>query len=141
MMAQSRDGIAGSRTRADRVATLMVGVLIAAAALAATVRPEPAVAVQRLPSGFVLQDIATGMTSPSASGPCDLLTDFAFLPDEGFVAVLETSADGRRHSFGSIVVEPDGTLWTTVGDGVVELSGFARTSSMGTWSGTGRPAQ
>ncbi|WP_324143497.1 PQQ-dependent sugar dehydrogenase [Intrasporangium sp.] len=209
MMAQSPDGIAGSRARAGRVAALMVGVLIAAAALAATVRPEPAVAVQRLPSGFVLQDIATGMTAPSASGPGDLLTDFAFLPDESFVAVgkygrvqwvprtgtprrlasltvnaagdlglvsvaaapdyetsraiytartvpstgpgsgangilrlsrwtvvvdqdglptglsderavFETSSDGRWHSFGSIVVEPDGTLWTTVGDGVVE---------------------
>ncbi|HEY9494625.1 MAG TPA: PQQ-dependent sugar dehydrogenase [Intrasporangium sp.] len=211
MMAHTSDGVARSRTRAGSVAALMVGVLIAAGALTATVRPEPAVAAQRLPSGFVLQDIATGMSPPSSAGPGDLLTDFDYLADESFFAVgkygrvqwvpktgtprriasltvnttgdlglisvavapdyetshaiytaravpstasgsgangilrlsrwtvvvdqgglptglsneravLETSADGRMHSFGSILVDPDGTIWVSIGDGVVNVT-------------------
>ncbi|HEX5967764.1 MAG TPA: PQQ-dependent sugar dehydrogenase, partial [Intrasporangium sp.] len=196
------------RGRTGLVGVLAVAVLLTST-IVATVGPREAAAAQRLPSGFVLQDIATGMTPPSTAGPGDLLTDFAFLPDESFLAVgkygrvqwvprtgtprriasltvnatgdlglvsvavaadyessraiytaralpsagpgsgetgilrlsrwtvvvdegglptglsderavFETSSDGRWHSFGSIVVEPDGTLWTSVGDGVVE---------------------
>ena len=79
MMAHTSDGIARSRTRAGRVAALLVGALVAAT-FVATSRPEPAVAAQRLPSGFLLQDIATGMAPPSSAGPGDLLTDFDRMP-------------------------------------------------------------
>ncbi|GAB3069444.1 PQQ-dependent sugar dehydrogenase [Intrasporangium mesophilum] len=62
------------------VPTVIASVLLlagpAATATAATV----------LPTGFLLQDIDTGMVPPSTSGPGDLLTDFAYLPDESFIA-------------------------------------------------------
>lgn len=193
-----------------------VGLLAAAATLVAVALVVPAVpvapasAAPALPSGFVLQDLATGMTPPSSAGPGDLLSDFAYLPDESILAagkfgkvqwvpkaggpgvprqvamltvnaagdlglvsiavapdfetshrvytaravpstapgsgangvlrlsewvasvgadgnpvslgnertLLQTSADASMHSLGSIVTEPDGTLWLSIGDGV-----------------------
>ncbi|WP_353510381.1 PQQ-dependent sugar dehydrogenase [Intrasporangium sp.] len=211
MMAHTSDGIARSRIRAGRVAALMVAGLIATTALVASVGSHEATAAQRLPSGFILQDISTGMTPPSAAGPGDLLTDFDYLPDESFFAVgkyglvqwvpksgtprriaslsvvttgdlglvsvavapdyessrtiytaralpstgpgsgetgilrlskwtvvvdrdglptglsderalLETSSDGWMHTFGSVLVEPDATIWVSIGDGVINVT-------------------
>ena len=194
----------------------LIILVVAAAALVAVslvvpgVRVAPVSAATTVPSGFVLQDLATGMTPPSSAGPGDLLTDFAYLPDESILAagkygrvqwvpkaggpgvprqvamltvnaaqdlglvsiavandfetshlvytaralpstasgsgangllrlsewkatvgadgnpvslgsertLLQTSADASMHSVGSIVTEPDGTLWLSIGDGV-----------------------
>ena len=184
--------------------------MVAVSLVVPTVRVAPASAAPALPSGFVLQDLATGLTPPSSTGPGDLLSDFAYLPDESILAagkygkvqwvpraggpgvprqvamltvngagdlglvsiavapdfetshlvytaravtstatgsgvngllrlsewkatvgadgnpvslgsertLLQTSADANMHSVGSIITEPDGSLWLTIGDEV-----------------------
>ncbi|MGH3715111.1 MAG: PQQ-dependent sugar dehydrogenase [Micromonosporaceae bacterium] len=47
----------------------------------------PAEAAPVLPSGFVLRDIPTGLAPPSETGPGDLLTDFAYLPDSSLLVI------------------------------------------------------
>jgi glucose/arabinose dehydrogenase len=53
-----------------------------------TTAGRPAQAAERvLQPGFVLRDIPTGMRPTTGSDPGDLLTDFAYLPDESVLAV------------------------------------------------------
>jgi glucose/arabinose dehydrogenase len=69
-----------------RVALLVV--LVAVLGLVtATGRQAASAAERKLPTGFVLRDIATGMNPSSGADPGDLLTDFAWLPDESLLAV------------------------------------------------------
>ncbi len=49
--------------------------------------PDARAAALSLPAGFVLRDIPVGMRGASGSDPGDLLTDFAYLPDESVLAV------------------------------------------------------
>ncbi|MEO7423137.1 MAG: PQQ-dependent sugar dehydrogenase [Ornithinibacter sp.] len=204
-------GWSTSVARGRPVLALAVAVFLTTVSILVPGLPTPlARAAAALPSGFVLQDLATGMTPPSSAGPGDLLTDFVFLPDESILAagkygkvqwvpkpggpgvprqvatltvnsaqdlglvsiaiapdfetshlvytaravpstaagsgangllrlsewtatvgadgnptslgsertLLQTSADASMHSLGSIVTEPDGTLWLSIGDGV-----------------------
>ena len=214
-MADARGRRNAVRRRADRSRSLVALAAVAVLTVATLVLPgfpaQRADAAPTLPSGFVLQDLATGMTPPSGAGPGDLLSDFAYLPDESMLAagkygkvqwvprpggpgtprtvasltvnaaqdlglvsiavapdfedsrlvytagpcrarppgsgangllrlsawtadrrrrrapgrpsadertLLQTSADASMHSVGSIVVEPDGTIWLSIGDGV-----------------------
>ncbi len=69
-----------------RVALLFV--LVTLLGLVVTTGRDTAVAAERkLPAGFVLRDIATGMRASNGADPGDLLTDFAWLPDESLLAV------------------------------------------------------
>ena len=65
---------------------LVAPVLVASTALVIG-SGRDAEAATTLPAGFILQDLATGMVPQSATGPGDLLTDFAYLPDESLIAV------------------------------------------------------
>ena len=203
---------AGAALSQRRVVSLAAAAaaMVAVSLVVPTVRVAPASAAPALPSGFVLQDLATGLTPPSSTGPGDLLSDFAYLPDESILAagkygkvqrvpraggpgvprqvamltvngagdlglvsiavapdfetshlvytaravpstatgsgvngllrlsewkatvgadgnpvslgsertLLQTSADANMHSVGSIITEPDGSLWLTIGDEV-----------------------
>ncbi len=205
---RDRRGTRGIRWRAS---LLLSTVLILVATVPLVLAPaRSADAASTLPPGFVLLDIQTGMVPPSSAGPGDLLTDFAWLPDESILAtgkygrvqwvpkvgtprqvaalavnatsdlglisiaiaadyattrhvytartvassamgsganglmrlsrwtvttdtagsptgladevtVLETSADSAIHSFGSLVVGRDGTMWVSVGDSTTNL--------------------
>jgi uncharacterized protein with LGFP repeats/glucose/arabinose dehydrogenase len=55
--------------------------------------PHSAMAAQRLPSGFIVNDIPTGLRPPGAADPGDLLTDFGFLPDDG--GIISVGKNGR----------------------------------------------
>ncbi|MDF3046214.1 MAG: repeat-containing protein involved in peptidoglycan biosynthesis [Ornithinibacter sp.] len=213
-MAEARGRRNAVRRGPDRSRSLVALAAVAVLTVATLILPgfpaPRADAAPTLPSGFVLQDLATGMTPPSGAGPGDLLSDFAYLPDESLLAagkygkvqwvprpggpgtprqvasltvnaaqdlglvsiavapdfedsrlvytaralpsaaagsgangllrlsawtaavdtaghpvslgnertLLQTSADASMHSVGSIVVEPDGTIWLSIGDGV-----------------------
>jgi glucose/arabinose dehydrogenase len=71
----------------DRRFRVRAGFLVCAlfAGLPAVSVTPLAVAAVALPSGFVLQDMATGLRPPVGSDPGDLLTDFTFLPDESIL--------------------------------------------------------
>ncbi len=70
-----------------RVAPLLL-VLATVAALVVTAGPPAArAAAQVLPPGFVLRDIATGLRPPTGADPGDLVTDFAYLPDESLLVI------------------------------------------------------
>jgi glucose/arabinose dehydrogenase len=62
-------------------------VLLAVLTVVTTAGRTAEAAGRTLPSGFVLRDIPTGMRASSGADPGDLLTDFAYLPDESFLAV------------------------------------------------------
>jgi uncharacterized protein with LGFP repeats/glucose/arabinose dehydrogenase len=64
---------------AAAVGATLVGLMVAL--------PAPVVsAAPNLPAGFLLQDLPTGLRAPSPNGdPGDLITDFAFLPDENML--------------------------------------------------------
>jgi glucose/arabinose dehydrogenase len=73
-------------TLRQRIALLIV--LVTALGVITTTGGEPAFAAGRtLPAGFVLRDVPTGMRASNGADPGDLLTDFAYLPDESFIAV------------------------------------------------------
>jgi uncharacterized protein with LGFP repeats/glucose/arabinose dehydrogenase len=61
------------------IITLTLGGLLIALP-APVVRAAPA-----FPAGFLLQDIVTGLRPPNDGDPGDLITDFAFLPDESLL--------------------------------------------------------
>jgi glucose/arabinose dehydrogenase len=100
-----------------RLASVAVAAALVATVLVTPVLPAPpAAAAPALPSGFVLQDLPTGMTPPSSSGPGDLLTDFAYLPDESIVAIGKygkvtwISATGATRRLASLSVNAAGDL-------------------------------
>ena len=68
-----------------RVALLLV--LVTVLGLVTTTSQQAVAAERKLPAGFVLRDIATGMRGMNGADPGDLLTDFAWLPDESLLAV------------------------------------------------------
>ncbi|HEV2780332.1 MAG TPA: PQQ-dependent sugar dehydrogenase [Actinophytocola sp.] len=72
--------------RSSRVVAVVAAAVLAAS-LAVTLRASQAHAAPMLPSGFLLQDIPTGMRPAGPGG--DQLTDFAFLPDESFLAIAK----------------------------------------------------
>jgi glucose/arabinose dehydrogenase len=67
-----------------RFALLLVLVTLLGLAVTAGT-PAARAAEQTLPPGFVLRDIATGLLPPNGADPGDLVTDFAYLPDESLV--------------------------------------------------------
>ena len=70
-----------SPRRGRMVLAIAVAAALAAASLVFPGLPtERASAAVTLPSGFVLQDLATGMTPPSSAGPGDLLSDSGRVP-------------------------------------------------------------
>lgn len=98
----------------------LLAVLVAALGLVATTDSHPAsAAAQALPSGFVLRDMPTGMRPTVGSDPGDLLTDFAFLPDESFLAVGKfgkvtwASRTGETRTLGNLPTNAFGDLGLT----------------------------
>src|SRR5689334_12482539 len=76
---------AARKTRRPLV-TLVVAA-ITTSGLALAIDAPPAGAAPTLPTGFVLQDMSTGLRGKAGSDTGDLLTDFAFLPDESILSV------------------------------------------------------
>lgn len=112
-------GIRWPVTRA-RVSLFAAATAIVAVSLVVPAVPvAPAAAAPTLPSGFVLQDVATGMTPPSSTGPGDLLADFTYLPDESILAagkygkvqwVPKPGGPGSPRTVASITVNGAGDL-------------------------------
>jgi glucose/arabinose dehydrogenase len=76
-----------ARAFSSRIIRPFLIILSLVAGLVVTVLTRDAGAAPALPAGFVLQDIATGFRPINGSDPGDLLTDFAFLPDESILVV------------------------------------------------------
>src|SRR4051794_28503162 len=85
-----RDGLVAAITHGVVPVLLAVGALLVAP-VGSSAAPQPtsstlSTAAGTLPTGFLLQEIPTGLVPPSAAGPGDLLTDFVYLPDESVIA-------------------------------------------------------
>lgn len=76
---------------ASRRRAVLALVLAVIASLAVTVQSAPPAAAALRPD-FVLRDLATGLRPPNGADPGDMLTDFAYLPDE---SILVTGKYGK----------------------------------------------
>ncbi|HEX2131192.1 MAG TPA: PQQ-dependent sugar dehydrogenase [Actinophytocola sp.] len=79
-----------SATRGRVVLALVLAVVASLAVVVQTA--PPAAAAPALPADFVLRDIETGLRPPNGADPGDMLTDFAYLPDE---SILVTGKYGK----------------------------------------------
>lgn len=70
----------------------LLAVLVTVAATLTVVPAAPAAAAPALAPGFVLRDIDTGMRGIADSGAGDVLTDFAYLPDETILVAGKNGA-------------------------------------------------
>jgi glucose/arabinose dehydrogenase len=93
--------VQGARKTRRPLVTLLVAA-ITTSGLALAVDAPPAAATPTLPSGFLLQDIQTGLRPRVGNDFGDLLTDFAFLPDGSLLSAGKNGkvawADDQGHT-------------------------------------------
>ncbi|HWM01823.1 MAG TPA: PQQ-dependent sugar dehydrogenase, partial [Actinophytocola sp.] len=95
------------------VLAVLVGLVVSTRA------PEARAAELALPDGFVLRDIETGLRPPGPGDPGDLVTDFAYLPDESLLVtgkygkVMWVPRVGAPREIASLEVNGAGDLGLT----------------------------
>lgn len=108
-----------TRTVRNKVGLSIATVVALVGSLVVIVYGGPAAAAPVLRSGFVLQEIRTGMVPPGAAGPGDLITDFDYLPDGSllvtgkFGKVMWAPASGTPRQVAMLPTNATGDLGLT----------------------------